>query len=209
MAHDVLDEIQANNEWRDGEFAKYRVNSNHVDQILWCRMCIPMIYAHWEGFVVDSFKVLLKHLNNLNLAPAQTPTNLVVLSLGDSYRSLSGKQSFTQRIDFTKRFHDSLKVDIKFQTKIDTKSNLKTSVLYELCEMFGLDHSKFTDLESDINRLVSIRNSIAHGENNIQPNSKNIDKFIISIRTAMDILLEEIDSFLNKKMYCISHQPQT
>lgn len=205
MAHDVLIEIQANNEWRDGEFAKYRINANHVDPVLWCRMCIPMIYAHWEGFVVDSFKVLLCHLNKLDLPPAQTPMNLVVVSLGDSYRSLSGKQSFMQRISFTERFHQLLQVTIKFPTKIDTKSNLKTSVLSELCDMFGLNYSRFSNLESDINRLVSIRNSIAHGENNIQPSPKNIDNFINSVRAAMDILLEEFDTFLNQKMYTLKN----
>ena len=205
MAHDVLIEIQANNEWRDGEFAKYKINPSNVDSTLWCRMCIPMIYAHWEGFVVYSFRVLLKFLNKLDLPPEQTPMNLVVISLGDSYKTLSGKQSFTQKISFTERFQQLLQVKIKFSTKIDTKSNLKTPVLNDLCNMFGLNYSKFSTLESDINTLVHIRNSIAHGENNNQPNPQNIEKYIHSIRAAMDILLEEIDFFLMKKMYSLDN----
>lgn len=201
MAHDVITEILANNQWRDGELGKYRINSHKVDATLWCRMCTPMIYAHWEGFVVDAFKILLAHLNKLDLPATQTPTNLVVLSLGDSYKTLSGKQSFLQRINFTERFGQLLQLNIKFQTKISTKSNLKSDVLKEICEMFGLSYESFAPYIPDIDRLVNIRNSIAHGENGFVLNNSNIEKYITAIRSAMDILLEEIEIFLDEKRY--------
>ncbi|MNJ50772.1 hypothetical protein D3C77_460590 [compost metagenome] len=203
MGHSVISEIQINNEWRDGEFAKYKVNANGVDDSLWCRMCIPMIYAHWEGFIVDSFKTLLKHLNTLQLPPSQTPTNLFVVSLGDSYKTLSGKQSFTQRIDFTEKFHRCLQSHVKFQTKVDTKANLRTDVLKEICTMFNLNHDRLSEVESEINRLVHIRNCIAHGENSFLPSMENINTYIDSVRTGMDIILEEIDSFLCSEQYLL------
>jgi len=201
MAHELVNEIIVNNEWRDGEFAKYRINPHQVDDDLWCRMCIPMIYAHWEGFVVDSLKLLLAHLNKLNLYPSQTPIHLLVLSLGDSYKTLSGKQSFTQRISFTEKFGQLLQLKIKFQTKVDTKSNLKSNILNEICTMFGLDYEKFIPLAPDIDRLVSVRNSIAHGENSYVLDKSNIEKYITAVRDAIDILLNEINTFLETERY--------
>lgn len=59
--HKVVDEIVTSNEWRDGEFAKLKVGSIGLDEALWCRMCIPMIYAHWEGYVVTSLKILIDY----------------------------------------------------------------------------------------------------------------------------------------------------
>ncbi|MCW2482199.1 hypothetical protein, partial [Candidatus Symbiopectobacterium sp. NZEC135] len=61
--HSLVEEINETNAWRDGEFAKFRVNPHQVESILWGRMCVPMIYANWEGFVVSSLKMLLQHLN--------------------------------------------------------------------------------------------------------------------------------------------------
>lgn len=199
--HSVVDEISINNDWRDGEFAKYKANSLNVEEQLWCRMCIPMIYAHWEGFVVDALKIMLKHLNQLDLQSTQLPTNLVVVSMGDSYRTLSGKQSFEQRINFTQSFNELLDKPVKFKTKVDTKSNLKSNVFEDLCVAFGFDSSKFEGQLNDIDRLVNIRNSIAHGENSMRPDMQNIKKYIKSVKDAMDLLLYEIDDYLSEQRY--------
>lgn len=195
--HNVIDEISENNNWRDGEFAKYKTNSLNVEEQLWCRMCVPMIYAHWEGFVVDALKIMLKHLNELNLNSSHLSPNLVVVSLSDTYKKLSGKQSFQQRVDFTNSFNQRLSQPVK----IDTKSNLKSNVFNDLCIAFNFDSTKFKSQLIDIDRLVHIRNSIAHGENAIQPDMTNIIKYISAVREAMDLLLYEIDDYLGSQRY--------
>lgn len=199
--HRVVEEISVSNEWRDGEFAKFKVNSTNVDEHLWYRMCIPMIYAHWEGYVVDSLKTLIGYLNSLELDPKLVQTNLVVVGMGDTYKRLSGKQSFTQRIEFTDHFAELYSKSLKFTRKINTKSNLKSSVLKELCEMFGFRYSEFNEFTSDIDTLVNIRNSIAHGENSFLPDHENINKYIVSVTGATDVLLSEIELFVESEVY--------
>ena len=201
--HEVIEEIVSSNDWRDGEFAKFKVNAAGVDEKLWCRMCIPMIYAHWEGYVVSSLKILIRYLNTLQLEPQDVPTNLVVVGLGDTYKTLSGKQSFKQRIEFTDRFSGLYQKTLKFAKKIDTKSNLRSNVLGELCDMFGFRFKCFKTYLSDIDRLVNIRNSIAHGENSVVPDMDNIVKYIAAVRSSMDILLTEIQRFLEKEGYLL------
>lgn len=201
--HRVVEEIVAINEWRDREFAKFKVNASGVDDALWCRMCVPMVYAHWEGFVVSSLKTLLDHLNSLSLSTADVPTKLVVVGLSDAYQSLSGKQSFAQRVTFTDRFRSIVQQTIRFQKKVDTKSNLKSDVLEELCQMYGFRYERFSEVVADIDRLVNIRNSIAHGENSVIPTPDNVSKYIQAVSSAMDIFREEIESFLVNEEYLL------
>lgn len=201
MTHNLIDEIQAENNWRDGELATFKVNPQKVDNSLWNRMCLPMIYAHWEGYVVSSLKLLIGHLNSLKLSPSEVPTNLIVLGLGTKYNSLSGKQSFDQKIVFTDSFIEIFKQAIKFQKDIDTKSNLNGNVLKELCAVFGFNFNAFKDVIGDIEKIVMFRNRIAHGENSILPDSENIEKYILSIAQATDLLLIEIDNFVSNENF--------
>jgi hypothetical protein len=201
MPHEVIVEIQEDNNWRDGELAKFKINPHKVDQKLWDRMCIPMIYAHWEGYVVSSLRLLINHLNKLQLNPGDVDTKLIVIGLGKTYNSLSGKQSFDQKVIFTDKFIVIFERAIKFDRNIDTKSNLNSKVLKELCDMFGFDFENFKDLTSDIDRIVTVRNKIAHGENSILPDADSIEKYISSVASATDIIIQEIDRFLTNKSY--------
>lgn len=201
MTHNLIDEIQADNNWRDGELAIFKVNPQNVDASLWNRMCLPMIYAHWEGYVVSSLKLLISHLNSLKLNPNEVPTNLIVLGLGTKYNSLSGKQSFEQKVVFTDSFIEIFKNEIKFKKDIDTKSNLNSKVLKELCTVFGFNFDVFKDVTSDIERIVMFRNRIAHGENSLLPDAENIEKYILSITQATDLLLTEIDNFVSNESF--------
>jgi hypothetical protein len=201
MPHEVIIEIQEDNNWRDGELAKFKINPHKVDQQLWDRMCIPMIYAHWEGFFVSSLRVLIGHLNKLQLKPGDVDVKLIVIGLGKTYNSLSGKQSFDQKVDFTDKFIVIFENVIKFKKDIDTKSNLNSKVLKELCNMFGFNFEKFKGVISDIDRIVNIRNKIAHGENSILPETESIEKYISSVAVATDIFMQEIDLFLSNESY--------
>ena len=69
--------------------------------------------------------------------------------------------------------------------------------------MYGFDFDKFNSVTSDIDRLVNIRNSIAHGENAIVPDMKNVVKYISAVTQAMDIFRGEIEQFLLNEDYRI------
>ncbi len=205
MAHNVIEEVLENNSWRDSDFAqmKIRCSQSTEDQLL-RRMCIPMIYAHWEGFIVSAIKEILKHLNTLQLTPTEVPTRLVVHCLGDAYKSLSGKQKLVQRIAFTDKFNKLMMSTMKFKTKVDTKSNLNSDVLMELCEIFSFKFDRFSSILPDINRLIFLRNAIAHGENSAIPTIESINLYIESVKNGTEILLNEMDIFLKNETYKVT-----
>ena len=67
--------------------------------------------------------------------------------------------------------------------------------------MFGFRFDKFNDFTSDIDRLINIRNSIAHGENSFLPDQDNVEKYINAVNGATDVLLSEIEIFLESETY--------
>lgn len=199
--HDVINEIMEENKWRELEFAKIKKNSSQVEESLWCRMCVPMIYAHWEGYVISAVRILLRYLNSLSLSPNEVTTHLIVTALEDSYKTLSGNLSFQSRVKFTRNFREQLGGKLVFGKKIDTKSNLTIEMLGEICARFQIDLKKFDDVSRDINYLVSARNAIAHGENARIINREKVNELIEIATRAFDILLTEIDEYLQNEMY--------
>lgn len=199
--HKVLEEIIYENEWRNNEFAKFKINSTGVDDALWCRMCIPMIYAHWEGFVVSSMKLLINHLNGLGLSPSEISTSLVAHGLTESYKSLSGKQNLQQRIEFTRKFKVIFGETIKLKNKVETKANLRGEVFQDICLVFGFNFELFKDCLIDIGTLVNVRNAIAHGENSVVPSMDNVNKYIAAVNSAIDTLTNEIGIYLDQHSY--------
>lgn len=199
--HKVLEEIIYENEWRNNEFAKFKINSTGVDDALWCRMCVPMIYAHWEGFVVSSMKLLINHLNGLGLSPSEISTSLAAHGLTESYKSLSGKQNLQQRIEFTRKFKVIFGEPIKLKNKVETKANLRGEVFQDICLVFGFNFELFKDCLIDIGTLVNVRNAIAHGENSVVPNMDNVNRYIAAVNSAIDTLTNEIGIYLDQHSY--------
>ncbi len=203
--NNVIEEIRQENRWRQNDFANMKllyqnISSQHQD--LFLRMTIPYLYAHWEGFALDSLKKLINYFNKLRLQHEDVKINIFVLSLNDKFNFLKGKQSFSQKYEFSENFLKSLENELKFDKKnIDTKSNLKFDVLTELCEIFGFEKQRFENFRHDLDKLVNIRNSIAHGENSYVLSLENFDKYIELINDLMFHLQTEIEEYLSQKRY--------
>jgi len=89
------------------------------------RICVPYIYAHWEGFITESFKALISAINNLRLDRTDVIDSLYTFSLLETLRPLSGKQSFDQCCDFIKKYKDRVNEKLHIPTgSFTTKSNL-------------------------------------------------------------------------------------
>ena len=72
--YQLTNEIIASREWRFSELENLKKialvslsNSTQKTKEQFYRMTIPYIYAHWEGFVIESFKQLATYLNNQNI----------------------------------------------------------------------------------------------------------------------------------------------
>ena len=164
-------------------------------------MCIPYIYAHWEGFVVESFKQLISYLNDLHLDKKQVRNELYSFSLQDVLKPLSGKQAFEQTCQFVEKFtrdYDrALYID---PTLLTAKSNLNYKQLTIILGKFGMENC-LTKYQSEINQLVNQRNRIAHGENGITIEYGNISRKISMLQEIFDIMILNFEEYLVARMY--------
>lgn len=129
------------------------------------RFSVPILYAHWEGFVKKSCELYLKHVSYKQLKNNQLQPQFIALSLSNKIGDIDINhiKEKTKAVSF---LIDRLnhKSNIKTKNIIQTKSNLKYSVFAEILFVVGIEESKFSSKKDLIDELVDARNNIAHGD---------------------------------------------
>ncbi len=203
----IIEEIVRERDWREREFSVMkgiylRLKENEKSLKTYATMCIPIIYAHWEGFCVTIFRHVCDFVNQQNLNHDQLSISLFTFSKSRTYDYLKGKQSFEQRCKFSKSFIDALNANtIVIPNRFNTKSNLKYDMLGEMLEIFELDANEVVKYKRDLNKLVEIRNHIAHGENSIIVSERILLDNMTLVLSLIDELIVIFENFLNNKSY--------
>lgn len=208
MIDRLINEMVLCAQWRNRELEKikkiYIVTLSEADELTkkqFLRMCIPYIYAHWEGFVVEIFKMLIGFLNELKRPRKDFCQEIQTFSLLDKFRPLSGKQSFSDCQSFNERILEMYNQQLFIDSKLfSTKSNLNYKQLKEILKWFGMIN-KLDMYEYDINQLVNLRNRIAHGENGIDVEYKYIEKYISILQKLFDEIILLIFEYIGEKWY--------
>jgi hypothetical protein len=159
--------------WRKKELTQLKlfIDSCQTSQLadILRRSGIALMYAHWEGFVKDASKYYLKYI-------ACNPIDLGTLKSCFVAATLHGEicssgharsnSSHTRLVDLLRSINSPPSKMRRIPTRrvVSTRSNLKGAVLREITATLGLDYSLFELKETPvINRLVTFRNTIAHG----------------------------------------------
>lgn len=206
--HPLTNEIIASREWRIRELENLKkvgiLALNTYPQKVkdqYYRMCIPYIYAHWEGFIVESFKQLISFLNDLHLDKKLVRNELYAFSLQDILKPLAGKQSFEQTCQFAQKFTENYDRALYIDPALLTaKSNLNYKQLVVILGKFGMENC-LTKYQGEINQLVNQRNRIAHGENGITVEYANISDKISMLQEIFDLMILKFEEYLSERMY--------
>ncbi len=209
----LIHELEAEREWRVNELRNIKLLYKAIDSewgreeysTSYLKMVIPMIYAHWEGYVVQSYKIIFEFINRLELSSSEVTPKILTYANNQGYDYLKGKHSFSQKCEFTRRFLGILNKNIRIQGKIETNSNLKFEVLERLLDLFDIDISGFLRFKSKLNELVNIRNSIAHGENGYNITFEDAENHIEFITELIDELLVEEVKFVGEKRFKVTN----
>lgn len=206
--HPLTEEIIASKEWRVRELETLKkigiiaLNTYSLrEKQQYYRMCIPYIYAHWEGFVVESFKSLIAYLNNEHLDKKTIVNELYTFSLQNVLKPLAGKQSFEQSYQFVEKFVEDFDKELYIDPSLLTaNSNLNYKQLTIILNKFGMDNN-LQDYRPEINQLVNQRNSIAHGENGIIIEKDHVSNKIAVLQEIFDLIILEFENYLSQKLY--------
>ena len=209
----LLGEILLEREWRVRELNIYLSIPHRYSNLLfqnikssYLNMCIPMIYAHWEGFVVQSVSLVYQYLNLLSIKHQDIHKNLAVVSLSPLMHKLSGNCSRDKEREFYNAFIEqySEEVYIDYKTQSIAQSNLNFRQITKILDDLGLDNKFLYPYESSIEKLLNYRNRIAHGENSIIVEESDLIFFVSQITELFDLLILRIKDYLMNKEYLIA-----
>jgi hypothetical protein len=167
----ILETISRDLDWREREIAAMRlllssaeITNGQRQGLL--RAAWAMLYAHYEGFCKNTLATFYDVITSSGIACRDLPQSTRLFALGDRLRHLKNMPNgdlFGEIVSF--QLHH-LSVSPQFPD-VDTQSNLWPSVLIDLLEAADLNADKVKEHEIKLKTLVSRRNKIAHGENNI------------------------------------------
>jgi len=200
--NNLFDELYENKDWRIQELKKLgnEVEENiNIDlKPLFFRSLVPMIYAHWEGFVVSSVKKYFECLNSFNYTITDLDICYITTAFEAKLEKIFESQNFDKRKKHLEILLSIINNSIKFDKRIDTKSNLNFNILVMICEKLKFNKDKFKDYKIDLNELVNIRNAIAHGDTPAFEfkNYTEIEKYILLIENLMLDFISEIEDII-------------
>lgn len=208
----MTEELCLQRDWHVSELEKYRIipyrycnaQFSSISEMYW-KMCVPMIYSHWEAFVVYIFKNLSLFINNKMLDYNEVNECVAILANGPRFSYLSGNQKREQKERFYREFlqAQSEPFCIDEAACIKANSNLNYKQLEKFLYDFGcIDIPEvISSQKSNIERLVTFRNKIAHGENSVIVTEEDVTRFCYCVVELFDALIVFVDSYCQNERY--------
>lgn len=157
--------------WRKKELATLSIllqKGREHERTALLRAAVPILYAHWEGFVKNSASYYLQYVSRRKLKYCELQSNFIVLACKPALQeSLQSNKVvlLRQLIDFI-AFNRQEISRIPYSNVINTESNLNSEVFVNIIHQIGLSYDDFylmKELAID-GSLLKNRNAIAHGE---------------------------------------------
>lgn len=208
---DLISEICQEREWRLKELEFYKkipylyVNplfGKHKEK--YYKMCIPMIYAHWEGFIICAFRLLSDFITRQSIQYSYAPEFLILLANKKRFQYLKGNCDLEKQRRFLKEFLLSQKsgIEIPSDSCISANSNLNFKQLELILNSFNLKETrKYKNNKQGIEKLVTFRNKIAHGENSVVVEYNDIDQMVKCVTELIDETIIIIKKYVLEKGY--------
>src|SRR5712692_3992085 len=126
-------------------------------------MAIPMLYAHWEGFVKESVELYIEYIEKQDLAPARVNPIVFSFAIRKRLGSLIHSGSVERIGEFAKWMIGMVATPVKFDDKtVETRANLSFANLKTMCETLSIDVARLESEKRKLDGLVHRRNNIAH-----------------------------------------------
>ena len=182
------------------------------------RSLVLLTYAHLEGFSKFALMAYAASVNALRLTCQDASIPLVALTLSNVFaalRDINSKHPEFSRLAEDRELHllarersfienferiTSQRVEIPDHA-VDTKSNLSSIVLKRNLYQLGLQYPIVAKHGGTIDRLLEVRNAIAHGDKLKTPKPRDIADYLATTFDVMKFVQEEIFAALQDKVY--------
>ena len=182
---DFRAQLETELEWRVSEIRFFQNLCEGItspnSQMQFRRASVLLLYSHFEGYCKFAFTLYVAGVNSASLICSQANFAIVAATLHDVFvklRYANGKASefrntlpddtklhrFALDMEFVERTAEIMSRPVSIPDDvIDTESNMKPVVLRKNLFRLGLPHDEFAAFEPSINKLLEVRNKIAHG----------------------------------------------
>lgn len=164
------DYIDTEMAWRIKEVAHLTSvigSSKSMAQRTIIRASIPLLYAHWEGFVKNSSSKYIEFISTLRLKFSDLEECLIVLGMRKHLKEMGQANKhdiLASSLNFILQ-GQSQSANLSFDSAINTESNLKSHVFDNIAKSIGISIASFESRYNFIDEsLLKRRNCIAHGE---------------------------------------------
>lgn len=166
---ELQDLLDTDRGWRIKEISHLKTlvktkNSDHQKTFL--RAGVPLLYAHWEGFVKNAATGYAAFVTSRRLKLQELSHNFKAIAAKKVLNDVSQSSKIGASISLIRFLKDeSLSVSkVKFEESIFTRSNLNSSVFLEIATTIGVQIDRYETRFQFIDKeLLKRRNSIAHG----------------------------------------------
>jgi len=206
-AHDLSTILDSDLTWRRKELSDMKTAIKKADQFAkpaLLKALVAMCYAHWEGYIRTCANCYFEYLTLRKKLfidlERQIYVNSFLVRLDALYRS---RVSLKERCKLINDILDggSGRFSYLNPTLVDTKSNLNTDVMKDICTICGVDSSHFEQNRTFLDvLLLKRRNAIAHGQQEyIQ--TDEIDDYAAKILELMGFFRNLLENKIYTKEY--------
>lgn len=194
---ELEDFISKEHSWRRKELTNLRniaLASKHRLKSSLLRSNVPVLYAHWEGFVKKCSVAYCKFLNHKMIKYEEMRLSFHAFAVLNHFQGQFPHTRFDSYMAIVDQ--QTIKLDRIFvvdaEKYIDTKSNLNYDVLKDIASKLGLNHSLYELKENFINKeFIGLRNAIAHGEYK-EVTEENFELLYNEVTTLITIFRNEV-----------------
>jgi len=192
-------------EWRTNELTTLKLipmksNLNDDEKRVLEKYSTVAIYSLWEGFVTQSFTIYIRTLNSQNLNSNNLHLNVITHDLDMKCNLRNERIHFDAKSNLVNFICQYQNLPVDISKKIPTESNVNFEVINKILFRFNLDLLPEKDFKKRLNKLLKIRNNIAHGECSIPVNRFVVAELISTVCDSMNELTNSIvDGYKNQK----------